>query len=414
MASSSKHDWRRVRLGDVLEQVNRFEQIEADREYRLLGVKWYAEGVFERERKLGKKIAAKSLNRVETGDFLYNRLFAWKGSFAVVMNGHAGGYVSGEFPVFRVRPESITAEFLYHYFSRPQVWERINHQSTGTTNVSRNRWKEDQFLSWYISLPSIEEQEAIINSLRAANEAIQADEDVLARTREFTKALSNQLLTRGIPKQHTHFKNSPIGTIPEAWEVCRLGELLINIEAGKSPKCEGHPAELDEWGVLKVSAISSGQFLPEENKVIPSTMSPIPTLEVQAGDVLVVRANGAADLVGRAVYVKNTRPRLMISDKTLRLIPKVNRIDARLLPMLLDSEVGRAQIKVLWGGSSGQKNISQMALQRIIVPVPPISEQHRIAEAIYSINCLESETQEVIRRRYELRRVLTDALVIWR
>jgi type I restriction enzyme, S subunit len=296
MVSNSKQEWQHVRLGDVLEQVNRFEPIEADREYKLLGVKWYAEGVFERERKLGKKIAAKTLNRVEEGDFLYNRLFAWKGSFAVVQNGHAGGYVSGEFPIFRAKPELVKAEFLYLYFSRPQIWERINHQSTGTTSVSRNRWKEDQFLSWSILLPSINEQERIINSLQVIKEAIQASEEFLSHVREAKRALAHELLTRGIPNRNSRFKKSTVGMVPESWVVCRLGELLINIEAGKSPKCEGRPAELNEWGVLKVSAISSGKFLPKENKVIPSTMSPVYELEVRAGDVLVVRANGAADL----------------------------------------------------------------------------------------------------------------------
>lgn len=142
--------WRRVRLGNVLEQVNRFEPVKPDHEYQLLGVKWYAAGVFERERKLGKAIAAKQLNRVEEGDFIYNRLFAWKGSFAVVGNGYAGGHVSGEFPVFRAKPGLILAEFLYRYFCRPQVWKQIEHQSTGTTSVSRNRWKEEQFFAWHI------------------------------------------------------------------------------------------------------------------------------------------------------------------------------------------------------------------------------------------------------------------------
>src|SRR5688572_19658180 len=79
--------WRRVRVGDVLRQVDRFEAVDPLKEYPLLGIKWYAGGVFERERKLGRDIAAKELNRLERGDFVYNRLFAWKGSFAVADDG---------------------------------------------------------------------------------------------------------------------------------------------------------------------------------------------------------------------------------------------------------------------------------------------------------------------------------------
>ena len=156
-----------------------------------MGVKWYAGGVFERERRLGKAIAAKQLNRVEEGDFVYNRLFAWKGSFAVVGNGYAGGYVSGEFPVLRAKPGLILEEFLYRYFSRPQVWKQIEHQSTGTTSVSRNRWKEEQLFAWHISLPPLHEQGRIVAILHAVDEAINANGEVIARMRDLKKALAH-------------------------------------------------------------------------------------------------------------------------------------------------------------------------------------------------------------------------------
>jgi hypothetical protein len=38
MSKTLPQGWRRVRLGEVLEQVNRFEKVEPDQEYRLLGV----------------------------------------------------------------------------------------------------------------------------------------------------------------------------------------------------------------------------------------------------------------------------------------------------------------------------------------------------------------------------------------
>ena len=188
-------------------------------------------------------------------------------------NGYAGGYVSSEFPVFRAKPGLILEEFLYRYFCRPQAWKQIEHQSTGTTSVSRNRWKEEQFFSWHISLPPLHEQERIVAILCGVDEAIKDNEEVITRTWDLKKALAHELLTRGLPGRHSHFKDSPIGRIPAEWEVKRLGELLIRIKAGKSPKCEDHPAGPDEWGVLKVSAISSGHYLPQENKMLPSELT---------------------------------------------------------------------------------------------------------------------------------------------
>ena len=39
-----------------------------------------------------------------------------------------------------------------------------------------------------------------------------------------------------------------------------LGDLLHDIEAGKSLKIPGRPADDDKWGVIKVSAMTWGEF----------------------------------------------------------------------------------------------------------------------------------------------------------
>ena len=54
-----------------------------DRQYNILAPDWYAKGLYTKETKYGSEIAAAKVYRVEEGDFVYNRLFAWKGSFAL-------------------------------------------------------------------------------------------------------------------------------------------------------------------------------------------------------------------------------------------------------------------------------------------------------------------------------------------
>src|SRR2546421_60211 len=80
-------------------------------------------------------------------------------------------------------------EFLHRYFSRPPIWRRIEQQSTGTTQVSRNRWREEQFLVWRLSLPPIHEQERIAAVLRSLDEATQANEEALAAATALKKAV---------------------------------------------------------------------------------------------------------------------------------------------------------------------------------------------------------------------------------
>lgn len=105
---------------------------------------------------------------------------------------------------------------------------------------------------------------------------------------------------------------------PNGWAYTRLGQLVMESGAGWSPSCESRPREGDEWGVLKVSAVSWGTFDADQNKALPSALEPRPEHEVIAGDFLVSRAN-TADLVARSVVVKDCPRHLMLSDKIVRL-----------------------------------------------------------------------------------------------
>jgi hypothetical protein len=58
-ASNLPKAWMSVRIGDVVSQMLTREPVQPDKEYRMAGVKWYAEGVFHRETVFGKEMSAK-------------------------------------------------------------------------------------------------------------------------------------------------------------------------------------------------------------------------------------------------------------------------------------------------------------------------------------------------------------------
>lgn len=154
--------WPQVRLGELLTPVARAEVVDVTKTYRLLGARWYAGGLFVREEKAGHEIEAIRLYQVRPGDFVYNRLFAWKGSFAVAGKEAAGCHVSNEFPCFEVNAERLDAAFLGHYFRRERSWAEALQLSSGATPTSRNRLKEERFLQMALPLPSLEEQQRVV------------------------------------------------------------------------------------------------------------------------------------------------------------------------------------------------------------------------------------------------------------
>jgi type I restriction enzyme S subunit len=106
--------------------------------------------------------------------------------------------------------------------------------------------------------------------------------------------------------------------IPEGWVWCRLGEVVLHSEAGKSYKCEEIPiSNENEWGVIKVSAVSWDIFLEEQNKLFSKTVPSDISAKVKQGDFLISRAN-TSELVGKSVVVNTISKNLLLSDKTIR------------------------------------------------------------------------------------------------
>jgi type I restriction enzyme, S subunit len=159
------NDWPVVRLEKVLLPVNRIEPVNPVREYRLLGVRLDGHGPFIRETIQGSQSAAKMLYRVTAGDFIYSRLFACRGAFGIVEPELDGCHVSGEFPTFRPVDDRIDIRFLRHWFRLAHTLDRVNEDCSGSTPLTRNRFKEQFFLALELPLPSIPEQRRIVTRI---------------------------------------------------------------------------------------------------------------------------------------------------------------------------------------------------------------------------------------------------------
>ena len=122
--------------------------------------------------------------------------------------------------------------------------------------------------------------------------------------------------------------------------------------------------------------------------------------EVKSGDLLISRSN-TTELVGAVVLVKSTRPKLMLSDKTLRLVPRVELATVEFLDLCLRSTRARQFIEGnSTGASSSMKNITQDTIRNIPIVLPPLDEQRTVAAR------LASELAEAT----QLRKSLTEKL----
>ena len=190
-----------------------------------------------------------------------------------------------------------------------------------------------------------------------------------------------------------------------------LGDLIASIDSGWSPACEDVPPKPGEWEVLKVSAVTKGYFCQEESKRLPSDLDARDQLLVKKDDLLITRANGNLDLVGRGVIVNdNPASRLLMSDKILRLNP-VSNANRNFLLMLLNSRLVRRQIETAVGGSTGAKNIGQGLLRQILISIPTSEDQAKIGNLSFSIYAALAASKERLDYLISLKKGLSSDLL---
>jgi len=267
-------------------------------------------------------------------------------------------YIAYQKALHRVRPfRDVESRFLLHYFSFAAQTGSFDALATGSTI---KHLPQQQLRRLMVPVPPLDEQRRIVDILEDHLSRLDAAESGLrvaaARTASLRAAFLDAL-----------FVEAPTGP---------LRTVVERVEAGRSFGGSAAPAREDQWGIIKVSAMTWGDFRAGENKAIDAALADA-RYEIHTGDLLVSRANTTA-YVGAAVLVGATRPRLLLSDKSLRLVP-VDGVRPEWLHLALSAPRVRSQIsRRATGTKDSMRNIAQSAL--LSVDIPLVGQDRQIAD----------------------------------
>lgn len=221
-----------------------------------------------------------------------------------------------------------------------------------------------------IDPPSLAEQRRIAAILDRADAIRAKRRQVLAHLDSLTQSIFHDMF--GDPGE-------------DRWERIPFGELVPRVDSGTSPNCESRPADADEWGVLKLGAVTYGRFRPDQNKAYLGDAYRMAANEVKNGDVLMTRKN-TRDLVGAVALVDEVRPRLLLPDLVFRLHLDLSRLDRWYFQALMMNRRKRPAIQDLASGSaSSMPNISKARLARLPIETPPLPLQRAFASRVERI-----------------------------
>jgi type I restriction enzyme S subunit len=373
-----KREWPKVRLGEVLRQVDRSEAIDASRGYRLMGVRWYGQGLFVREERIGADIAANRVYSVKLGDFVYNRLFAWKGSFAVAGPEAHEAYVSNEFPCFLADRTRLDPYFLLWLFREERAWSKVLGLSTGATPTSRNRLKESVFLAMEIPLPPLAEQRRVVVRIEELATQIHEARSLRQQAAEQAKVL--------ILSKISSLFDGLVGSARVPIRTLGVG--------GKNPVQTGpfgaqlHSSEFVEEGVpvLNVGNVwPEGLRLDRLDRVRSEKAEQLSRYSLEAEDLLFARSGAT---LGKVCLVPKQCNGWLMTGHLFRVRFDQSRVFCRFaFAALRGARSIHAQVFGQVRGAT-RPGYNTKLLGNVEIPLPPVSEQRRI---VTELDALQAE-----------------------
>ena len=146
-------NYPQIRLKEVLNQNDNMEKVENTKIEKFVTVGINGKGARERIIKDGKWPVPFVGYRVKGGQFIYSRIDARNGAFAIIPNSLNNAVVSKDFPIFNIDNNKIRTDILLFSLLEKSFIDKIKNSSFGATN--RQRIKEQIFLNYKIYLPPI-------------------------------------------------------------------------------------------------------------------------------------------------------------------------------------------------------------------------------------------------------------------
>jgi len=362
--------WRRVRLGEVSEVV---KEISKKGSYPYLEIGDI--DIYSKKYTIKEKTSPEHCLKAKKGNIVMSKVRPTRGAISKIKEEVL--YISPALLVLN----SQNNNFLLYSLSRKVFFDHLGKRETGTTYPSVN---DMDILDFELNYPPLPEQRKIAEILETVDNAIEKTDRVIEKYKRIRQGLMQDLLACGIDEngqirsEETHkFKDSPLGRIPEEWEVVRLGE-VANINPEKVDYSITHQIKyididsVSEYKILSYktfspkNAPSRAQRLVRENDVIISTVRP----NLKAFSIITKQFDNFVCSTGFAV----------LRSKDNKILP------AFLFYISLYDDIFLKQILPMVVGSNYPAINSSRDVNRIQIPIPPLPEQQCIASILSQID----------------------------
>ncbi len=205
-----------------------------------------------------------------------------------------------------------------------------------------------------VPFPLLETQKRIVELLDRAQALIDKRKEQIALMDQLIQSLFYDMF------------GDPV-TNPKGWDVKEFGKYIESIIGGKSVGGEVRELVNGEFAVLKISAVTSGVFDPNEYKVVNESEVPEALIHPKKDDLLFSRAN-TKEMVGATCIVNKDCYNLFLPDKLWKIKLQKSHLSNWFVKFLLSHDGFRGNLRNVATGTSGSMlNISKAKLQKLVL-----------------------------------------------
>jgi type I restriction enzyme S subunit len=314
-----------------------------------------------------------------------------------VYEGYPPGLIHG-MNLLRLRVDSrlLDPHFLHYllmWYRMCGVFVRLAGRAVGQSSVNQGKLK-----TMKIVRPPLPEQQAIAHVLRTVQRARETAEQVISAARELKRSLMHYLFTYGPVQtgsaQRVSLIDSKCGYIPMHWLVSNLESIAVGGKQGVQGGPFGSRLTTRDYTSTGVPIIrgnnlsGSGTFQARGFAFVShAKATDLSRHQATAGD-LVVTQRGTLGQVG-IIPIDGPYDRYIVSQSQMKATIDPDRAVTRYVYYFMQTrqalrQIGDHTVK------SGVPHINLSTFRSFLVPLPPIGEQQRVADA------LEAADQKII------------------
>lgn len=306
----------------------------------------------------------------------------------------------------RARPirTSLDAAFLARALASRAAAREFSRIANGITRFGLTL---DATRALRLFLPPLSEQRAIAAVLDSIDEAIERADEVIAATERLRDALLHELLTRGLPGQHSEWKEVPgLGTIPASWRAVHLGHVCEAPQYGAGAPARPFDPSLPRY--VRITDITDDGHL-RRTDARSADPERVGGYELEAGDLLFARSGS----VGKSYLYRPEDGPCVYAGYLIRFRACGDAAVPRFLELWTRGPFYRKWVTSMMRAGA-QPNINATEYSSLPIALPPLAEQWAIAEVLEHVRIAVKQAGNERETRRHLQTSVTDALLTGR